>query len=199
MQRILATIAILAMAACGSAAQTGPKTTNPPLTTEQKVKDGGQKPPMQNDGLKLMVNILSFQLTMTPSPWTGDLLKNQGEDGKVTLRLVLQRKDTGAVMLIIPIKAENETAKSIAESQLKAAQDQGLAASALADEGKGRYAFTIDSAATDAKPTKTYFSVLPHPSTKDAFLIVVATTEPKDADAFFKDVRTIADSIGPIP
>jgi hypothetical protein len=194
MRSILATLAIMTMAACGSAAQTGPKTSNPPLAKEPAPKTDDAPKPVEIDGLTLKVNALDFQMTMTAAPWSGKLDAQQ--DG--SLRLVFMRKDVQAVMLVIPIKAEKETAKSIAESQLKAAQGQNLTASALADEGNGRYAFTADSAAGDPNPTRTYFGVLPHPALKDAFLILVATSDPKDSDAFLKEVRTIADSIGPI-
>lgn len=194
MQRILATIAILAMAACGSAAQTGPKTTNPPLTADQKAKTGGVKPPIEVAGRTLKVNVLDFQMTMSESAWSGKL--DQQEGGSI--RLIFQRKDTGAVLLVIPVKAENETPQSIAESQVKAAQGQGLSPTAATDEGHGRYAFTVDSAATDPTPTRTYFSAMKHPTIKDAYLLFVATSAQKDSDAFLKEVRAMADSVSPI-
>lgn len=195
MQKIFATLAIMFMAACGSAAQTGPKTSNPPLAKQPApADDGAQKPPVEIDGLTLKVNALDFQMTMTAAAWSGKLDPQQNG----SLRLVFMRKDIQAVMLVIPIRADKETAKSIAENQLKAAQGQNLTVSALATEGNGRYAFTADSAAGDADPTRTYFGVMPHPQVNDAYLIFVATSAPKDSDAFLKEVRTIADSVGPI-
>lgn len=195
MRMILATLAIMLMAACGSAAQTGPKTSNPPLAAQPAPKtDDAEKPPIEIDGLTLKVNVLDFQMTMTAAAWSGKLDPQQGGG----LRLVFIRKDIHAVMIVIPVSAENETAKSIAESQLKVAQSQGLTVSALATEGNGRSAFTADSAANDPDPTRTYFGVMAHPVIKDGYLVILATTDPKTSDAFLKEVRTIADSIGPI-
>lgn len=193
MRRILATLAILTTAACGSVTRTVPKTANPPLTAEQKAA-GGAKPPVEIVGRTLKVLALSFQMTVSDSAWDCDFIEQP--DGSA--RLAFQRKDTGAAMLIIPVKAEHETAKSIAEDQFTHMQDRGLAVGTISEEGKGRYAFTAVSAASDPKPVKSYLSVLPHPSVKDAYLIVVAATGPEDADAFFTEVRGIIDSIDPI-
>lgn len=195
MQKIFAALAILTMAACGSAAQTGPKTSNPPLAKERTPKtDDGKKPPVELDGLTLKVHTLDFQMTMTAAPWNGKIDPQQNG----SLRLFFIRKDIHAVMGVIPVRAEKETAQSIAESEIKAAWGRGLPPSPLAAEGNGRSAFTVDSAAGAPNPTRTYFGVMKHPVIKDAFLIFVATCEPKDADAFLEEVRTIADSVGPI-
>jgi hypothetical protein len=196
MQRFLATTLILTMAACGSATQTGPKTTNPPLTADQRAAHdpNPKKPPVEVVGLTLKVHALSFQMTMTPDAWSGKI--DPQENG--SSRLVFLRKDPHGIMVIIPIVAEKESAQSIAESQLKNSQTQGHAVSALTAENKGRYAFTAESPATDPEPVTNYLGVMPHPTIKDAYLVIIGTCAPKDANVFLKDVRTIADTIGPI-
>ena len=195
MQKFLASFAIMTMAACGSAAQTGPKTTNPPLTADQKAAhDTDKKPQVEVVGRTLKVHALSFQMTMSAEAWSGKL--DPQPNGSV--RLAFLRKDINAVLVVIPIMAPNETAQSIAESQLKNSQGQGLTVSAIVTENNGRVAFTAETAANDPDPVMNYLGVMPHPTIKDAFLVIVATCAPKDADAYLKDVRSIADTIGPI-
>jgi hypothetical protein len=196
MQKFLAAFAILTMAACGAPAQTGPKTTNPPLTADQKAAHDTDKKPPQVEvvGRTLKVHVLSFQMTMTPDEWSGKI--DPQPNG--TLRLAFLRKDLHAVLVIIPVLAPKETVQSIVEHQLKGSKDEGLTVSAIVAENNGRLAFTAETAANDPEPVTNYLGVMPHPTIKDAFLIIVATCAPKDADAFLKDVRTVADTIGPI-
>lgn len=195
MQRFLAALAALTLAACGSAAQNAPNTTNPPLTADQKAAhDKDTKPQVEVIGRTLKVHVLSFQVMMTPDAWSGKLDPQQNG----SLRLVFLRKELNAVLVIIPVMAEKETAQSIAESQLKGSKDQKLTVSAIVNENNGRLAFTSETAANDPEPVANYLGAMPHPTIKGAFLVVVATCAPKDADAYFKDIRTIADTIGPI-
>lgn len=196
MQKLLATTLILLMAACGSASQTGPKTTNPPLTAGQRPKAAKpdtptrEKPPLERDGLTLKFNHLAFQITMTPAAWKGHY-----EEGKDGTRIAFERADVSSVFLLIPIAAPNSSAKAIADDQHdKAVQNPDLTVGAVAAEPGGRYAFVIDRI-DDGVPHRTYLAVSPHPSLPDAYIVGVAEGTTSTSDAFLKEVRMVLDSI----
>lgn len=195
MSRILAVLMALTSAACGSASTAGPKTTNPPLKkAPPKAADPAEKPEVEQDGLTLKFNKLAFRMTMTPAGWKGGIQRD--DDGSA--HIMLLRPDLEGVLVLIPIAAKGETAKSIAENQRQlASQDASYAVAAVVDEGKGRHAFTIDRMA-DGKPARTYLGVVPHPVVPDAFLVAVAHAPTSNADAFLKDVRAVLDSIAPL-
>jgi len=195
MQKILATLAIMILAACGSAAQTGPKTSNPPLAKEPAPKtDDAQKPPMERDGLTLKFTHLAFQITMTPSPWKG----NYTEDPNNGAQIAFERDDLSSVLLIMPVAAKNLSAQGLADDQhQKAMKDASLTVGAVTAENGGRYAFTIDRMA-DGVAHRTYLAVTPHPSLPDAYIVGVAEGTTSTSDAFLKEVRTVLDSISPI-
>lgn len=201
MQKILATTLILLMAACGSASQTGPKTSNPPLTAGQRPKapkpdaPKDEPPPIEQDGLTLKFNHLGFKITMTPSAWKG----HYSEDPKEGARIAFDRDDLTSVLLIIPVVAKDTDAKAIADDQHdKAAKDATLTVSAVSVESGGRYVFTIDRV-QDGVPHRTYLAVTAHPSISDAYIIGVAEGTTSTSDAFLKEVRAVLDSIASLP
>jgi hypothetical protein len=196
MTRILALLAALTLAACGSASTAGPKISNPPLKKEPPTAkaDPAEKPAMEQDGMDLKFNPLGFKVTMTPSPWKAAVAR---EDGG-SLRIVLLRPDIEAVLVLIPVHAPGESAKSIAENQqAMAGKEPGVAAGAVAAENGGRYAFTAER--TDGQDvTRAYLGVLPHPSIPDAYVVGVAQAKAPVADAFLAEVRAVLDSAAPL-
>jgi len=198
MTRIVATLTVLALAACGSASKAGPKTSNPPLTpdtTAKKTPDPAEKPAVEQDGLTLKFNQLAFRLTLTPAPWKGNLAREQ--DGST--RIVLLRPDAEAVLVLIPIHAPGESAKAIADDQhAKASKEPHITTAPVAAEARGRHAFTGDRT-DDGVASRTYLAVSPHPSIADAYIVAVAQMKVDAADAFLAEVRAVLDSIAPHP
>lgn len=197
MMRTLAVLCALTLAACGSASKAGPKTTNPPLAKPDPATQPA--PPAEDedvvvDGFTLKIKKLGFQITMTESPWEGKTDRSSG-----SIRIVLARPDLGALLLLIPIKADGMTAQSIAEDQqTKAAQQPDLSAvTPVAAESNGRYAFTGDRT-EDGKTSRTYLAVLPHPTIAGAFIVAVGQMPADKADAFLKDVRASLDTVAPL-
>ena len=197
MQKILATLAITLMAACGSAAQTGPRTSNPPVAQAPKAEPPAEAqpaPPETTDvsGATVTLRGVDFQLTMTKAPWK--VANGQGGGSSI----VFIRPDIPASMMIIAIKKPGTDAKGVIEEAQRQAKSGGLAiVEAPTDEGAGRWAFIADGQ-EGGKPVRTYAAAVPHPVTKDAYLVFIAACDPKDADAFLKDVRAVEDTVGPI-
>jgi len=193
MHKVFATLAFLILADCGSAQKTGPTTTNPPLTSDQLTQHAPKKKSdgVVQDGSVVSFKDLMFKMTLTNSPWSGNLEPQQ--DG--TLRVVMWRSDYKADLQIVPMAAENVTAEQIAEDQRKGAEKDGLTPTAVASEGHGRYAFTVDSANPPESTTRIYLAVMPHPSIKDGYLLLHGKTDPMRADGFIAEIRAIADSI----
>ena len=200
MQKIFATLAILTLAACGSAAQTGPRTTNPPLIDAQKPKPApptDAPPPSEGattdvSGATLTLRGIDFQLTMTKAPWQ---VWNAQSGGS---RIFFVRQDVPATMMIIAVKKAGTDAKGMTEEAEKQAKAGGLTiVQPTAAESPTRWAFVADGL-EGGNPARTYAAVVQHPTTKDAYLVFIAACDPKNADAFFKDVRAVADSVSPI-
>lgn len=187
------------VAACGSSSKTAAKAPEPPAAAAPapapEPEAPAAKPHVEQDGNTLKFNILGFQLTMSDAEWKGQLARE--ENGSV--RVVLFRPELEALLVIIPVRAQGESAKSIAESQHGAAtKEPGLAVSPVADEGKGRYAFTADRM-IDGEQARTYLAVSPHPSFPGAYLIAVGQVAVDKADAFLAEVRTALDSLAALP
>lgn len=197
MTRTVAMLLALTLAACGSASSAGPKTSNPPLKPAPKPEpspDPSGKDLVEQDGMTLKFKLLGFKLTMTPSPWKGNVA--QQDDG--SLLITFKRDDLGAMVVIFPLSAKGASAKAIAEKEhASVSNEPNLTLTPVVDDGKGRWAFTGDRA-VDGKDYRTYLTVAPHPSVADGYLLVVAHSSKDASDAFLKEVRTILDSLAPL-
>ncbi len=195
MTRTVAMLLAVMLAACGSASQAGPKTSNPP---PKKAPPAAKAEPSDDlvvqEGMTLKFPKLAFKMTMTKAPWKGNV--SQDKDGSI--QIAFEREDLSSVLLLMPIAAPGVNAQAIADNQHQlAGKDASLTSSAVAAESGGRYAFTIDRT-VDGVPHRTYLAVLPHPSVPDAYLVAVGEGLTSTSDAFLTDVRAVLATGAPL-
>lgn len=196
MTRTVALLLAVMLAACGSASQAGPKTSNPPLKpkAEPPAKTDPGEDLVVQEGLTLKFPKLAFKMTMTKAPWKGNI--TQDKDGSI--QIAFEREDLESILLLMPIAGPGVNAQMIAENQHQlASKDATLTSSAVVAETGGRWAFTIDRT-VDGVGHRTYLAVLPHPSIPDAYLVAVGEGKAATSDAFLKEVRAVLDTVAPL-
>lgn len=198
MTRIIAMLLAVTLAACGSASQAGPKTSNPPLKADPAPKpDPAAKPPVEEDGLLIKFNIFGFSLTLSNDQWAGKGQK--GADGN--LYILFSRKDAKLMLLMLPVGIPGTDAKSIAEDQQKTfAGDATNTVSPVEQEANGRWRFTLVSKADDGTIGKGRMSVQPLPGGKpDRYLFALVMAPEAEYDKLIGEAMSLLDSLKALP
>ena len=196
MTRTVAMLLALTVAACGSASQAGPKTSNPPMKPEPpkaKPADPAEKPPMEAEGRTLKLNQMEIRVTLSGgAAWKA----GAGLDAEGTAHLALRCEDWEAQMDMYGTVVPDADAKKVAGIlQTMMANDANLSnVSVPADEGHGRWALTLDFTA-NGKAMRGYAAVMAHPSKPDVYLLASAFAPAANADAFLKELRATLDTV----
>jgi hypothetical protein len=199
MTRILALLLTLTVAACGSASTAGPKTTNPPLKKDppkaDPKADADEKPPMEVEGRTLKLNQLACRITLSDIRWKAAV----GLDGKGVAHLSLTSPDLEGEMDMHGQLIPGVSAQKIAEAQqaMMAKEPDLKNVSAPLDEGKGRWAVTVELT-IDGNARRGYLAVIAHPVIPDAYLIAMGIVAPAKADEFLKELRATLDTLAPL-
>jgi hypothetical protein len=197
MTKTVAMLLALILAACGSASQAGPKTSNPPLKPKAEPKpDPAETKPMEIEGRTLKLNQMQIRITLSDgAAWKA----GAGLDAEGTAHLALKCPDWEAQMDMYGTGVPDADAQKVAGIlQTMMASDANLSnVSVPADEGHGRWAMALDFTA-DGKAMRGYAAVMPHPSKPDVYLLVSAFAPAATADAFLKEVRATLDTVAPL-
>jgi len=197
MTRTVAMLLALTVAACGSASQAGPKTSNPPLKPKAEPKpDPAEKPPMEIEGRTLKLNQLEIRITLSDgAAWRA----RANLDAEGTAHLTLLGPDLEAQMDMYGTAVPDADAQKVAGIlQTMMASDANLSNVTLpTDEGHGRWAMTLDFTA-DGKAMRGYAAVMAHPSRPGVYLLVSAFVPASNADAFLKELRATLDTVAPL-
>jgi|GEM_PF-2254970 len=196
MTRTVAMLLALTLAACGSASQAGPKTSNPPMKPEPKPDpkpDPAEKAPMEIEGRTLKLNQMEIRVTLSGgASWKA----GAGLDAEGTAHLALRCEDWEAQMDMYGTLVPDADAKKVAGIlQTMMANDANLSnVSVPSDEGHGRWALTLDFTA-NGKAMRGYAAVMAHPSKPDVYLLTSAFAPAANADAFLKELRATLDTV----
>ena len=196
MTRTVAMLLALTVAACGSASQAGPKTSNPPMKPEPKPDpkpDPAEKAPMEIEGRTLKLNQMEIRVTLSGgAAWKA----GAGLDAEGTAHLALRCEDWEAQMDMYGTLVPDADAKKVAGIlQTMMANDANLSnVSVPSDEGHGRWALTLDFTA-NGKAMRGYAAVMAHPSKPDVYLLASAFAPAANADAFLKELRATLDTV----
>jgi len=200
MTRTVAMLLALTLAACGSASQAGPKTSNPPLKTAAPKPDPKPDPaetkPMDVEGRTLKLNQMEIRITLSQgASWKA----GAGLDGEGVAHVELKCPDWEAQMDMYGAGVPDADAKKVAGIlQTMMASDANLTnVSPPTDEGHGRWAMTVDYT-LDGKAMRGYAAVMAHPSKPDVYLLASAFAPAADADAFLKELRATLDTVAPL-
>jgi len=199
MTKTVAILLAVTLAACGSASQAGPKTSNPPLDpakTAKKAPDPAKRPAVEVEGLTVKFNALGFKITLPSDAWSGKALPQQ--DG--SMQLLFLRQDLPIMMFLQPVTSEDMDLKGVAEAVHKDAEGSLPAGSVgpLTREANGRWSFTAEAAKQDGTKIKGYLAVQEIGSGKKRYLIS-NTLMPADAyDANIAEPVSILDSVAPL-
>ena len=199
MMRILAVLLAFTLAACGSAAASGPKTSNPPLKQDQKIAktpDTAEKPAVEQDGATLKFNALGFKLTLPGNGWQGKPLPQDA--GSMQFMLFLPH--VPVAVFLRPVSSDDLDLKAIAEALHKyiAGSLPAGATGALAQEPSGRWSFTSEESKDDGTKIKVYQGVQEIGSGQKRYLLY-AVIAPADAyDANIAGPMSMLDSVAPL-
>ncbi len=199
MLKIIVAFAVLSMAACGSASQAGPKPAAPaPTVQQQPPSPEAVQGPVDLSGKLLMISgegLAGFRMRLTPSPWRGQFSPPQPNGVRM---LLLERTDLHALLAIMPYADDGTDARRLAVQARTALIAEGaIDITEIESEPFGRYAFMADGMA-NGQPARVYIAIVPHPTSGGIYLIFKAISSTAVSDEFLKDVRSIADSIGPL-
>jgi hypothetical protein len=189
MWKLLALLATVCLAACGSASTAAPKTTNPPVVAEPPA-------PPADESWRLTFDQLGVQVTIPNHRWIAQ--EHVGDDGNKYVKMDLE--GTSLSVFMKPYLNPNGTPlKMLAEQDRRQfVGDSSMTVSEVEDDGDGRWAFIVDAQGGDGTLRGKMY-IVPSQVRSDGYFSMAVIGLVSDYDQHVEEAHGIIKSLKPLP